>query len=711
MDRVINPSENFLPELREELVLYRSSEPCDGSMSWVIHDRGRNRFFQVSWPEFEILSRWKLKKPQAVAERVNEQTTLSVSTEQVEEVSRFLVRNELVRCANAGDVERLYQSARAGEQSVWMQALRHYLFFRIPLVRPDRFLQRTLPYVRFLFQPLFLYLLSALVLLGFYLVSRQWDEFLNTFQHFYSFEGILVFAVALSFSKIIHELGHAYAAKHYGLRVPTIGVAFLVMWPVLYTDTSDGWKLHDRRQRFTIGIAGMTAEITLAALALLGWSMTPEGPVNSALFILASSTWILTLVVNLNPLMRFDGYYLFSDYLGIKNLQERAFAMARWKLRSTLFGLELPAPEQLRAKTVRTLVIFAWATWIYRFFLFLAIALLVYYFFFKLAGLLLMVIELAWFIVMPVVRELLAWKHLAKDMTLNRNSVFVLLALLGLVVLLIVPWQTTVKVPAVVFARQQSTLYPVEPGRLADMPVRNQQHVSQGELLFRLASDELAFRLQKARKEQEISRLQLERAQLSEGDVEQLLVARQRLLEAEASLAGLQDQFARLEIRAPFAGKLLELADDIYPGVYLARDKELAQLVSDSGLVIEAYIFEDHAARLPEQPGEGIFYPAIADYPPLALQMLSIDQRNVLTLEHPMLTSVYEGEVPSVRNDKGELVPESVVYRATFSPVTEPDAYPRQKIRGTVHLQAQKQSLLGRMWNHVVMVFLRESGF
>ena len=103
--------------------------------------------------------------------------------------------------------------------------------------------------------------------------------------------------------------------------------------------------------------------------------------------------WILTLVVNLNPLMRFDGYYLFSDYLGIKNLQERAFAMARWKLRSTLFGLELPAPEQLRAKTVRTLVIFAWATWIYRFFLFLAIALLVYYFFFKLAGLLLMLIE------------------------------------------------------------------------------------------------------------------------------------------------------------------------------------------------------------------------------------------------------------------------------------------------------------------------------
>lgn len=88
--------------------------------------------------------------------------------------------------------------------------------------------------------------------------------------------------------------------------------------------------------------------------------------------------------------MRFDGYYLLSDYLDIANLQDRSFALARWWLREKLFGFGDPPPEHFPARTRRILMFYAYGTWIYRFFLFLTIALLVYHLFFKLLGIFLM---------------------------------------------------------------------------------------------------------------------------------------------------------------------------------------------------------------------------------------------------------------------------------------------------------------------------------
>ena len=74
--------------------------------------------------------------------------------------------------------------------------------------------------------------------------------------------------------------------------------------------------------------------------------------------------------------MRFDGYYVFSDWLKAENLQPRSFALARWKIRETLFGLNHSPPEEINPSRRWTFIVYAWATWLYRFFLFLGIALL-----------------------------------------------------------------------------------------------------------------------------------------------------------------------------------------------------------------------------------------------------------------------------------------------------------------------------------------------
>jgi putative peptide zinc metalloprotease protein len=224
--------------------------------------------------------------------------------------------------------------------------LKNYLFLRVRLLDPDRFLAACLPYVRWMYSPHFVAALAGLAGLGFYLIGLQWEAYTHSFLHLFSLVGALQVGAALAFAKAVHEFGHGLTAKRFGCRVPGMGAALLVLWPMLWTDCTDAWRLVDRRQRLLIDAAGVLAEIVLAVVASLAWSMLGDGPARSAAFLLSGSTWLVALAINANPLMRFDGYYLLSDWLDEPNLQERSFALCRWRVREALFGLGDPPPER-----------------------------------------------------------------------------------------------------------------------------------------------------------------------------------------------------------------------------------------------------------------------------------------------------------------------------------------------------------------------------
>ena len=114
--------------------------------------------------------------------------------------------------------------------------------------------------------------------------------------------------------------------------------------------------------------------------------MSEPGLFKSVAFFIATTSWISSLLINISPFMRFDGYYIFADYLKLENLQPRAFALAKWKLREILFGLNKNAPETMQTHRRNLLILYAWSTWKYRFFLFIGIALLVSFYAFKLLG-------------------------------------------------------------------------------------------------------------------------------------------------------------------------------------------------------------------------------------------------------------------------------------------------------------------------------------
>jgi putative peptide zinc metalloprotease protein len=444
----IGADARFAP-LREELELLPGPVGWDGAPTWTLHDPPTGRFVRLGWMEFQLLLRWRLGTAEAMVDAVAKETTLKPAADHVRRLAFQLQSAKLLRPASPEALAALKQQYTAARNASWASvALKNYLFVRIPLVRPDRFYERNLPRIAWLFSRGFIVATVLAGLFGIILASRQWDSFVPGFPYLTTGEGIVLGILSLLLVKVLHECGHGFMSKRYGCRIRSAGVAFMVFVPMLYTDASDAWRLTDRRARLMIGAAGIMTELMIACWALLFWSFLPDGPIRSVLFFWATTTWVLTVLLNANPFMRFDGYYILSDWLDQPNLQDTSFQLARWHMRRLFLGIEAPIPVQVGRTRRRFLIAFAYIVWIYRLLLFIGIAVLVYYMTFKALGIFLAVVEIGWFILRPIVGELREWWKARDAMSVNPTTLPSGAILVLLLVAAFVPWRSTIHADA-----------------------------------------------------------------------------------------------------------------------------------------------------------------------------------------------------------------------------------------------------------------------
>jgi putative peptide zinc metalloprotease protein len=698
--------------LREELALLPGPVLPDGQPSWTLHDPTRNLFFRIDWPSFEILSRWGLADPGAIAASIARQTTLSVDARAVEGVAAFLASNQLLRAHGAGAAQRLAARRAALRASPGRWLLHHYLFFRVPLLRPDALLGRTQHLCAPFFSPAFA--LATLAALGWGLlqVLRQWDTFAAQFVDVFSLEGLLAYALALVVVKTLHELGHAYTAKRLGCRVPTMGVAFMVLWPMAYTDTNEAWRLTDPRQRLQVSVAGIATELIVAVWATLAWSLLPDGPARSAAFVLGTTSWVTTLAINASPFMRFDGYFILSDLLDMPNLHERSFALARWKLREWLFALGEDPPERLSAQRRRWMIAFAWGTWAYRLVLFIGIALMVYHLFFKALGVFLFAVEIAWFVLRPLRLELSAWGQRRGAILQRGRTGLSLLLVLALVGLAFVPWPGRVTASAVLRPAESWPLYAPAGARVDALPFAQGQRVAAGEVLARLHLPDLQSRRQAVLARVEQLRWQAASSSFDAQTREKMLVTEQSLATAQAELASIDTELRNYLPRAPFAGHLRDMDPELRVGHWVGERERLAVLVREDGAwVVETWLDEQDIARV-SAGDRAVFFQDGLGAPPLALTVQAVDRDASHTLGRPELAAQNGGHV-AVRAQAGQLIPERAVFRVQLAPAVAaaPEALSGHVWRGRVTIHARAEAPALRYLRQASAVLVRELGF
>ena len=195
------------------------------------------------------------------------------------------------------------------------------LAIRLPLWDPDRFLERTLPIVRYVFSRVAATIWLLTVLSAMVLVGIHWNELSeNISDRILAAEGLLLTAMVFPTLKFFHELGHAYSTKVAGGEVHELGVMLLVFAPVPYVDASASVAFRSKWRRALVGMAGMLTELFIAAMAMFAWSLAEPGLFRSLCFQTVLIAGVSTVVFNINPLLRFDGYYILSDLLEMPNL-------------------------------------------------------------------------------------------------------------------------------------------------------------------------------------------------------------------------------------------------------------------------------------------------------------------------------------------------------------------------------------------------------
>lgn len=696
-------------QVREDLRLSQGRPAPDGSPIWLVHDPLTQRYHELDLVGFTLLSQAPgCTSPEEVSTKASVACSQAIT---VDDVNLFVRQMEAagLTAGQSQNWRSLWTRQQAQKHGVFTWMLHNYLFIRVPLFRPQNFLKATLPLAMALVGRAFLTVLVLVTLAGLYLVSRQWDEFARTFLHFLTFEGAGGYLAALFAIKALHELGHAYAATRFGCRVPTMGVAFMVLAPMLYTDVTDAWRLTSKRERLLIDAGGMLVELSVAGLATFAWALLPEGVLKSICFFVATTSWIMSLAINLSPLMRFDGYYILTDLLDIPNLQQRAFALMRWRIRRTAFGIAEVRMENWSAGREALVFIYGLAVTLYRFVLFTGLAVLVYTVTFKLLGILLFAVEIGWFVLKPVFAEMIVWWNLRRPISRSPRSYLTGTATITALGLFVVPWSGRMELPSIMEPVTSYHLSTTIAGQIADIEVAPGANVVAGQILVRLEAPRLESELRLTDSKITFVRFRQSRRLVDQTDRREALVLEQQLASLQQKRVGLERERADLVVRAPMAGHIVDLAEDLHAGRWIGKGFDLGTLVSDAGMQVRGYVGEPAIMRLAEG-AQGRFIPEDMSQPQMDVVVSGIAAAASTVLDIPYLSSAHGGAI-SVRpeRDHTETPVETqfvVVMKPTGNMPTE-----RPVMRGTVLVEGESQSFASRIYNRTLGILVRETGF
>jgi putative peptide zinc metalloprotease protein len=217
---------------------------------------------------------------------------------------------------------------------------------------PDRLFRRMLPSVSWCFTPQFVAAALTLVALGVVIVASSWSDVATETVALLQFTTLpLVMAVAFAVVSA-HEFGHGLTCKHFGGRVHELGFMLMYFQPAFYCNVSDAWLFPERWKRVWVSLAGPLVELIVWALATVMWRVTESDTIAHQLSLIVMACSGAHTLLNFNPFLKLDGYYLLSDVLQMPNLRRRAFAYAGGEIKR-LFGLMGPNNDGLSTRERR----------------------------------------------------------------------------------------------------------------------------------------------------------------------------------------------------------------------------------------------------------------------------------------------------------------------------------------------------------------------
>ncbi|MFH0781412.1 MAG: HlyD family efflux transporter periplasmic adaptor subunit [Pseudomonadota bacterium] len=642
--------------LRSDLRLYPAGQP----RQWTLHDPVVDRYYRLGHTEYQVLSRLHDNIPLDKLQSQLAASGCNVSFQEIIALLGFLSSNGLMLPVYGKSHQRvraMHAQLNAGQRQ---RLFGSWLYMRFALLRPEPFLNRTWPLLRPLLQPGLLWFLCALALSGYLLVLLRWPQLKAVFHQSLSPQGFVRYGLVIAVVKIFHELAHAYAAKWAGVPVRNMGLGLMVFLPRLYTDVTDSWRIGDRRKRMIIDGAGMGVELILGGIAGLIWANTGPGILNGLCYYLVGVSAFNTLLINGNPLLRYDGYYLLMDATGIDNLSTRALTQLKNWYRSFFFGIAgYPSSD---SPLIRWLLIgYGISSSLYRVFIYSGLLYVLTSTFFPLLSLVFTSLGVITLIFRPLIMEgHLVFRQKA-HMQHGRTTLSALL-LLGVICLFLLPLPWNLEIPCVVRSEQVSTLFVAHPGYIKTVISSGNagQAVRQGEVIYALQNPLLQLNLKEI--QLQIHELRMATDQLNSGRATLGLakIKEEHLHSLEVTETEIKNNLEALTVRAPIDGTLVWYApEELETGRWLPQGVRLGEVYRTESKVIQAFLPEVSLSGIHEGQHADIIFPdKITKVPGTVRAIQRIPVKNFMI--SPLL-DVFGGPVP-VKRQGTEFSPQHVWY-------------------------------------------------
>jgi putative peptide zinc metalloprotease protein len=574
------------------------SQKLRGKLWFILKDPFNENFFKVTKESFQFIQCLTTDKTiQQVWETyVEKHPELAPSREEVTLIITQLHGSNLLYFENDPDNHEIFNHIKSQNRKAIYSKITSVLYFKIPLWNPNSFLTWVNKWTAKVPATPLVLLWAAVLFFGGWQILTNLGNIYDKAQGIISLNNLPWLYLCMALMKLIHEFAHGLVCKRFGGSVKKFGVMFLIFTPLPYVDVTSIWSFTNRWHRIWVGVAGMAIELFMASIAAIIWSKTGPGLLNSVCFNVMFIGSVSSLLFNGNPLLRFDAYYVLSDYLEIPNLYQKAQTQCLYIGEKYLLRSKNIISTAHDEKESTILVSYGVASFIYL----LIVS-------FGIASFLLdkwLPLGLVSFTALIVMKFLLPYFKLVKfvknSATLAHRGWAYLLVIglpsLLILIFLFVPVPNNIKAPGAIEAENSPIYYNPTDGRLTQLVAQNGEYVKAGQILMVLENPDLL--MDKAIKQSEIDEAVVRHRSA-------LFQAPDEIASSEKNLAGLQEEsneidrkLALLTVKASHDG--IWVAPDIaeFKGDWIRRGKVLGQLINNAHLRFSAVITQEQANEL-----------------------------------------------------------------------------------------------------------------
>ena len=492
----------------------------------------------------------------------------------------------------------LVKQHRDRRRSVRLRKLISPLLIRIPMLNPNKLLDRITPFVKPLISVSGALLWLLIVLPAFVLSMQNWNLLANTYStDILKPANLMLLWILYPVMKLLHEFAHAVCVKRWGGDVHEMGITLLVLTPIPYVDASAASSFKSKYKRMVVSAAGIMVELFVASLALFFWLGASDGLLRDCAFGVFTIGAVSTVLFNANPLLKFDGYFILQDLIEIPNLLSRSAQYYRYLFKRYVLKLENQISPVTAAGERRWFLVYGLLSSVYRLFIlfFIVVFLSSRYLILGVALGLWAVIQQ---IILPLYKSVRYLLHSPElEQGRQRSSRLVITAaILGAILIGIVPLPSSTRAQGVVWVPQQGEIFAQSAGFVTEVLVEPGETVTRGQPLMTLEAPTLEKSI--VVMENELLSLDIRSELLRSADPAEYALLQTDIESLQRSLLEKQKQRKNLHIVANANGTFTPGQASKLLGRYFAQGDLIAHVIDPTELVVRVAVPDSDSGRL-----------------------------------------------------------------------------------------------------------------